>query len=464
MSVTKHTNGVSSTLNPRTTSYEFLGPPGAFLISTLTPFISYAFTFACSESAGGCPRSWLELPTAFVEAVSNIDWWKAQWDPTGFQIYWAWYAFTVVAWFVVPGDWVEGFPTRTGQKLKYKINAFSTFLLTMGLVSGLIYSRGPASFTFIYAHWTGILTGAFVNSIVQAVYVYAVSFNDGKLLALGGNSGNHLYDWFMGRELNPQIGSFDIKSFNELRPGMILWVLINISMACEQAVRRGPALTDVPSFLSQLTGGAVKYSLTDSFINITDSMWLVLLFQGWYVADALYNETSILSTMDITTDGFGYMLSVGDLVWVPFVYSLQARYLAWNPVELGPAYTAAIFVLHALGYYIFRSANGEKDQFRKGRNPKNLSYMTTKRGTKLITSGWWGASRHPNYFGDLIMGLSYCLPTGFNTPLTYFYIIYFTVLLVHRQRRDDHNCKVKYGADWDEYMKRVPSRIIPGIY
>ena len=38
------------------------------------------------------------------------------------------------------------------------------------------------------------------------------------------------------------------------------------------------------------------------------------------VANALYNEAAVLSVMDITTDGFGYMLSLGDLVWVPFVY------------------------------------------------------------------------------------------------------------------------------------------------
>lgn len=28
--------------------------------------------------------------------------------------------------------------------------------------------------------------------------------------------------------------------------------------------------------------------------------------------------------MDITTDGFGFMLAFGDLSWVPFTYSLQA--------------------------------------------------------------------------------------------------------------------------------------------
>ena len=70
--------------------------------------------------------------------------------------------------------------------------------------------------------------------------------------------------YWIGRELNPMLGNLDIKSFLELRPGLIGWVLINISCACEQAVRRGG--------------------------SITDSMWLVLGFQGWYVLDALYNE------------------------------------------------------------------------------------------------------------------------------------------------------------------------------
>jgi delta14-sterol reductase len=151
--------------------------------------------------------------------------------------------------------------------------------------------------------------------------------------------------WFIGRELNPSIGSFDIKSFNELRPGLILWALIDISMACEQALRLGG--------------------------RITDSMALVLLFQLAYVADAVFNESAILTTMDITTDGFGFMLAVGDLCWVPFTYSLQARYLAFHPVDLGPLRTAAILAVNGLGYYIFRVANSEKNDFRNGRNPKS---------------------------------------------------------------------------------------------
>jgi Delta14-sterol reductase len=175
----------------------------------------------------------------------------------------------------------------------------------------------------------------------------------------------------------------------------------------------------------------------------------------------VFNEAAILTTMDITTDGFGFMLAVGDLCWVPFTYSLQARYLAFHPVDLGPIRTAAILAVNALGYYIFRTANSEKNDFRNGRNPKStrplagqmlvltagpadLKYMQTERGSKLLISGWWGRSRHPNYMGDLLMALAWSLPTGFDTPLTYFYVTYFTVLLVHRQRRDDEACRLKY--------------------
>jgi len=310
----------------------------------------------------------------------------------------------------------------------------------LGIVSGVVLRFGPESFTFIYNKWVGLVTASLVMAIFQATYCYAFSFREGSLLALGGNSGNIIYDWFIGRELNPSIGSFDIKSFNELRPGLILWVLVNISMVCEQATRRG------------------------GFDKVTDSMWLILAFQTWYVADGLYNEPAIFTTMDITSDGFGFMLAVGDLTYVPFVYTLQARYLVFSPVELGPIWTVTIILLNLLGYYIFRDANGEKNDFRNGKNPKNLKYMTTAKGSKLLISGWWGASRHPNYFGDLIMCLAWTLPTGFDTPITYFYAIYFFVLLIHRQRRDDEACRKKYGEDWTRYMKLVPYRIIPYVY
>lgn len=166
--------------------------------------------------------------------------------------------------------------------------AFPTFLLAMGIACGFIWQFGPQSLTFIYRRWLGFTTAALIMSVVQGILCYAFSFTGNKLLALGGNTGNPIYDvsmvrcplysdaypsfiqFFIGRELNPSIGSFDLKSFNELRPGLILWALVDVSIACEQAVRRGG--------------------------TPTDSMMLVLLFQLLYIADALYNEVRIPPT------------------------------------------------------------------------------------------------------------------------------------------------------------------------
>ncbi|CAE6353935.1 unnamed protein product [Rhizoctonia solani] len=427
--------------NPRTTHYEFFGPLGTTFVSITVPVVIYALYFTCSEAAGGCPPPLWSIPFNFVRAVESVDWWKNLFDKEASIAYAAWYTFTVAAWWLLPGDWVEGTELRTGGRIKYKINAFSTMLLALGLTFGWILNFGPQSFTFIYEHWVGLCTASLINSFIQATWCYYISTKneETRTLALGGNSGNRLYDWFIGRELNPTIGSFDLKSFNELRPGLILWLLCNISSACEQLTRRG---TWIP----------------------TDSMGLVLLFQGLYVADALYNEPAVFTTMDITTDGFGFMLAVGDLAWVPFVYSLQARYLAFNHVELGPFWTCVIFAIHGVGYWIFRGANNEKNDFRNGRNPKNLTSLQTERGTRLLTSGWWGMCQHPNYLGDWIMSVSYSLPTGFNTPITYFYCIYFLILLLHRQSRDDGHCRKKYGKDWDTYTNIVPWRMFPYIY
>jgi len=344
------------------------------------------------------------------------------------------------------------------------------------------------------------LTCNIIISYALATLVYIQSYQinssssttSSRLLAPGGLTGNVLYDWFIGRELNPPIsipfiGTVDIKSFMEMRPGMLGWLILDLAFLFRQYHNYG---------------------------YITDSMIIATFSQAVYIFDALYNEPAILTTMDIIQDGFGFMLAFGDLVWVPFTYSLQTRYLAIHPVRLGVFGCAGIFAVQGIGYYIFRASNNEKNRFRT--NPedprvKHLKYITTASGSKLLVSGWWGTARHINYLGDWFMSWSYCLPTAFagyviqpTSPfsfhdvrgtapeggafirndrslrggvevvpgeakgwgmlITYFYMAYFAVLLVHRELRDEEKCRKKYGKDWEEYCRRVRWKIIPGIY
>ena len=126
----------------------------------------------------------------------------------------------------------------------------------------------------------------------------------------------------------------------------------------------------------------------------------------------------MLSTADITTEGFGFMLCYGDLVWVPFTYSLQARFLSFVTVRLPPWAVAAIVAIFVAGFAIFRLSNLEKDRFRRNPEAPEVAYLETiptRTGSRLIVSGWWGLARHINYFGEMLMALGIALPAALAT-------------------------------------------------
>ena len=40
------------------------------------------------------------------------------------------------------------------------------------------------------------------------------------------------------------------------------------------------------------------------------------------------------------------------------------------------------------------------------------SMATLVPGSRLLISGWWGYVRHPNYLGDILMGIAWSLTCG----------------------------------------------------
>nr|KAK5448826.1 erg24, C-14 sterol reductase [Exophiala xenobiotica] len=473
--------------------YEFLGPPGAAFIVFGLPLLTYASVFLCND-VSGCPAPALLDPQSLTLAKLKA---QIPWPEEGLVglfdvevMAWtlAYYAFSLVLQLCLPGEEVHGSTLGTGGRHHYKFNAFnSAVLIFAGLAVGTAVKGADfVVWTFIWDKFPQLLTANLVISYVLSAYVYLASFGvpragqpnpQHRELAHGGHTGNMLYDFFIGRELNPRLTVpswipvaggqvFDIKVFMEMRPGLLGYIILDLAFIAHQYKEHG---------------------------HVTDSIILITFFQALYVLDALYMEPAILTTIDIIRDGFGFMLAFGDLVWVPFIYSLPARYLAVYPFSLGITGIVGVLAVQFLGYYIFRSANNEKNRFRTDPSDPRVSHLetiSTESGSKLLVSGWWGRARHINYCGDWIMSFSYCLPTGiagyiihtYTNPVTgavtrevkqgaargwgmiftYFYIVYFGVLLVHRELRDEEKCRQKYGKDWERYCKRVKWRIIPG--
>ena len=413
--------------------FEFFGPYiGPIGILFGLPFVCYGLVYACN--ADGCLHlSQFSIPG--FPAGQRFFTWEAV------AVFLGWMTLQIALHLVLPGRKAQGVQLPDSSRLTYKLNGQLIFFVTMAAVAYFGFYTRSLNLSWAYDNYVPLLTASVIFSTLLSVYLYVRSFSAGAMLAAHGNTGVTVYDFFIGRELNPRIGTaFDLKEFCELYPGLIGWIVLNLGMAQKQLETSG---------------------------TISPAMLLVCAFQGIYVWDALHHEPAILTTMDITTDGFGFMLAFGDLTWVPFTYSLQTRILVDHSPVLAPWAIAALLALKLLGYGAFRGANSQKDLFRRDpAHPKvaHLESLQTKRGTRLIVSGWWGVARHINYFGDWVMGWAWCLPAGFDSFVPYFYVAYFGVLLVHRDRRDDAACRVKYGKDWDRYCKIVPSRIVPFIY
>ncbi|KAG8584494.1 hypothetical protein GDO81_008852 [Engystomops pustulosus] len=408
---------------------EFGGAIGAALSMLSMPPLLYYLVYMCTqEDASLCN---------FYPHWTFSD----LWDSTVFGYFALWILLLALLHLLPIGKIAHGVRLANGKRLRYRINGLLALFLVGILVAVLSYQR--ISLLYVYDHLHQFAASATLLSLMLSAYVFIRSRTASQEdLSTAGKSGNLIYTFFMGRELNPHIGKFDLKHFSAVHVALIGWVFNNfIMLLAEMNVQQ----LEIPS----------------------PSMILVNAFQLLYVLHALWHQENILTSLDIAHDGFGFMLAFGNLVWVPFVYSLQALYLVKHPVEISQAALAAIVALNTFGYVIFRRANNLKNAFRKNPEDPRLSYLNsipTSYGSQLLISGWWGFVRHPNYLGDIIMAWAWCLPCGFDYILPYFYGFFLTGLLIHRVSRVEHQCRRKYGHDWDKYCKLVPYRIVPYVY
>lgn len=422
-------------------------------IPLLTPFVALyffisAFYFDCSLLA--------PLTT------SPLLWWNKlppfSWTACGFILGWIGFQILLAC---IPdymhllfknyrGGIRQGSVTPAGNQLSYNINGLQAWVIShIAFLLGAFYFEWFKP-SVIFDHWGSIFIMANVIGWSLAFFVYLKAYQFPSYARDRKFSGNRIYDFYMGIELNPRVGPIDLKLFFNGRPGIVAWTLINLSFA------------------------AAQYHLYGA---VSNSMLLVNFLQALYVLYFFWKEAWYINTIDIHHDHFGWMLAWGDCVWLPFMYTLQALFLVFHPVELSTGYAFFVLSLGLIGFWIFVSANNQKDRFRLnqdtaliwGKPAQSLlcEYTThdgEKRQSSLLTSGWWGIGRHMNYTGDLILSLAYSLACGVDYLFPYFYFIFMTILLVHRCLRDEHRCHHKYGKSWETYCTLIPYRLIPKIF
>merc|ERR1712032_36094 len=207
----------------------------------------------------------------------------------------------------------------------------------------------------------------------------------------------------------------------------------------------------------------------------------MVVAHGLYANACFKGEEFITTTYDIATDHFGWMLAFWNLAGVPFSYCFSSLFILSNGCfNHSLLYDTALFVLLLVAYYIWDTANMQKNVFRANQmgktwtrrkfawptfdygNIKNPNYLKDGNGT-LFLDGWYKYARKPHYAADVIMAAVWGLATGVEAFWPYWYVLFFAPFLIHRTLRDEARCKKKYGELWKRYEKKVPYRFLPRI-
>ena len=359
--------------------------------------------------------------------------------------------FAVILQVTLPGPYVKGPVTPKGNIPVYKDNGFSCFLVTMFSLVVItyclkLYGMTP---TIVYDQFGDFLGTLTVFTHLLCVFLYlkgliAPSTSD------CGTTGNLIFDYYWGTELYPRVFGVDIKVFTNCRFGMTVWPILCFIFA-------------------------VKIYETYGFV---DSMWVSFALQMFYCTKFFWWESGYMRTIDIMVDRAGFYICWGCLCFIPGCYASVSMYLVNQPVHLGLFLSIVISVLGTFSIAVNYLADRQKQVVRGtngdcliwGKKPEVIRakyYCEGEREPReslLLVSGYWGIARHFHYIPELALAFFWSLPGLFNNVMVYVYFIWLCILLTHRTYRDDVKCGVKYQKYWKEYCKRVPYKMIPGIF
>lgn len=286
-----------------------------------------------------------------------------------------------------------------------------------------------------------------------------------------------VYDFYSGVWLHPRLFGMDLKLLINSRFSMTFWWLHSMSSMWVSLFDHGEGGIDWGVFLCAASQ-------------------VVYLF-GFFLQEAHY-----VHTIDIIEDRAGFYETWGCLVWVPSIYTLHTRVGLRYGSGLNLLTSCYVFGFGVLAWFFNVWSNEQRKRFRQDptkpllihgsdptyveavyqviesaftssddssdsetASPPRVDSIVQKKNL-LLTSGWWGWVRHPQYIFDILHSLTWGILGGGLTsnPLAMFYPLYITILLFHRSVRDEKRCLDKYGEAYRTYMKQVPYKIIPGVW
>lgn len=321
----------------------------------------------------------------------------------------------------------------TGKVMNYRINGKFVLVASI-LIWFLLGYFEIVPYVWLYeTRWQGLI-GAVAIGLAYSFYIVQKHGSTGK---------SPFADFWFGRVKDPQIknGLIDAK----------IWLYLIGAVMLQ---------------LNVLSFGAYHILNVD---NINYGFLLGCALLTWFCFDYLIFEKIHLWTYDFIAERVGFKLGFGCLAFYPYFYSVALWFTAHRPDPGHPAWLTFIFgALFLCGWVFTRGANMQKYFFKIAPGRKFLwiePEVVSDGKLSLLSNGFWGASRHINYLGEIIQAVAIALAAGYaGIWMVWLYPAYYVALMFTRQADDDKVCRAKYGELWDIYTKKVKYRIIPFIY
>ncbi len=345
------------------------------------------------------------------------------------------YAMITLLHLIIPVKRIKGYVKneKTGEAMNYRINGKFVLLASILIWFGLGYFD-IVPYEWLYeTRWLGLI-GAVAIGLTYSFYI---------VLKHPPTSKSFLADFWYGRVKDAQLkdGLIDAKMWFYLI-GAVMLQLNVLSFAAYHIM---------------------------NVQNINYGFLLGCAMLTWFCFDYLIFEKIHLWTYDFIAERVGFKLGFGCLAFYPYFYSVSLWFTADLPSPGHPAWLTILFgALFLCGWVFTRGANMQKYVFKIAPDKKFLwiaPEVLSDGKLSLLANGYWGASRHINYLGEIIQAVAVALASGYaGIWMVWLYPAYYIGLMFTRQADDDKVCRAKYGELWDEYTKKVKYKIIPFIY
>lgn len=340
---------------------------------------------------------------------------------------------------VIPAWRVSGYvkDETTGDPVQYRLNGIAVFVIAL-LIWGFELTGFSLDWLWRAQFWS-ILAALLLSIVATFYYVFREPAQEGK---------SSLASFWDGRKLN-------VFLFNRIEFKMYLYIIGGGVLA-----------------LNVLSAAAYHHNLHGG--NANPGLYLYAAMWVFFITDYFCFERVQLYTYDLIHEKMGFKMFFGCFVVYPYLYLIPLWGLAEYPAPDLSSMASTVLLVTAgviflAGWVISRGANMQKYTFKRWPEKRFLGIIepqTLEHGDyKLLCSGFWGISRHANYFGELVMAFAMAISFGyFFSPWAWVYFVFIVGLFVSRQINDDAFCGAKYGEAWQEYKRRTPYRIVPGIY